>query len=66
MDCGRRFTTAEVVVEGTTYYRLDPVHREERRQKEWDRNGYTTPHPEKRTVSDRIQVLVSVERRKKD
>lgn len=65
-DCDRRFTTVEVPVLGTTYYRLDPVHREERRAAEWRRNGYTTPHLEKRVRSDRISVVVSVERRGKD
>jgi transcriptional regulator NrdR family protein len=66
IDCKTRYTTAEVVVQDTTFYRLDPVTREKRRQVEWDKNGYTHEHYEKRVASDRLKIDVRVIRWRKE
>jgi transcriptional regulator NrdR family protein len=61
MDCGLAYSTVEVAIPlETTYYRLDPTYREQRRRREWDRFGYTTEHHERRVQSDRIEVQVTV------
>ena len=62
IDCDETYTTAEVVVPGTTFYRLEPHHREKRRLAERDRYGYIGEHPKKRVESDRVQITVKVKR----